>query len=108
MFAKVRQAAARRIQARFARQPRARLAHPLGRSDLFDDAALRIILRHLVAVAVAPRARPMWSIRAGILEDARCHSSAQRWAVGYDGLRLDLPAGAGDFIQSKMSLRPGR
>lgn len=44
MFAKVRRAAARRIQARFARQLRARLANPLGRSELFDDAALRVIL----------------------------------------------------------------
>ena len=44
MLAWVRRAAARRIQARFAQAVRARLANPLGKSDLFDDNALRVIL----------------------------------------------------------------
>lgn len=44
MFAWFRRAAARRIQARFAQTVRARLANPLGKSDLFDDNALRVIL----------------------------------------------------------------
>jgi ribonuclease Z len=44
MLAWLRRAAARRVQARFARMVRARLASPLGKSDLFDDNALRVIL----------------------------------------------------------------
>lgn len=44
MLARLRRAAARRITARFAENVRARLANPLGKSDLFDDNALRVIL----------------------------------------------------------------
>src|SRR5918993_5611797 len=44
MLAWLRRTAARRVQARFARMVRARLASPLGKSDLFDDNALRVIL----------------------------------------------------------------
>jgi ribonuclease Z len=44
MFARLRSAAARRITTRFARALRARMANPLGKSDLFDDNALRVIL----------------------------------------------------------------
>jgi len=44
MLARLRRAAARRITARFARAVHARLANPLGKSELFDDNALRVIL----------------------------------------------------------------
>lgn len=44
MLARLKRAAARRIQMRFAAEIRARLANPLGKSDLFDDHALRVIL----------------------------------------------------------------
>src|SRR4029453_4239879 len=44
MLARLRRAAARRVQMRFAAEIRARLANPLGKSDLFDDHALRVIL----------------------------------------------------------------
>jgi ribonuclease Z len=44
MLARLRRAAARRITMRFAQAVRARLANPLGKSDLFDDDALRVIL----------------------------------------------------------------
>jgi ribonuclease Z len=44
MLARLRRAAARRITARFAKAVRARLANPIGKSDLFDDHALRVIL----------------------------------------------------------------
>src|SRR5262245_55826694 len=44
MLARLRRAAVRRIQARFAANIRARLANPLGKSELFDNHALRVIL----------------------------------------------------------------
>jgi ribonuclease Z len=44
MLARLRRAAARRIHKQFAQTVRARLANPLGKSDLFDDNALRVIL----------------------------------------------------------------
>jgi ribonuclease Z len=44
VFARLRRAAARRIEARFAQAIRARVANPLAKSDLFDDNALRVIL----------------------------------------------------------------
>lgn len=44
MLARLKRAAARRIEARFAEVIRARFAAPLAKSDLFDDNALRVIL----------------------------------------------------------------
>lgn len=44
MLARLKRAAARRIEARFAQTIRSRFAAPLAKSDLFDDGALRVIL----------------------------------------------------------------
>lgn len=44
MLARLRRAAARRIESRFSQGIRARFANPLAKSDLFDDGALRVIL----------------------------------------------------------------
>jgi ribonuclease Z len=44
MLARLKRAAARRVEARFAEAIRARFAAPLAKSDLFDDNALRLIL----------------------------------------------------------------
>lgn len=47
-------------------------------------------------------------LQLAYFQDVESIRARRRWTVGYDGLRIDLPAGTADIVQTKMSLRPQR
>jgi ribonuclease Z len=78
-------------------------ASPLEAAETANDAGVRLLVyTHFVPALVQ---RPLQLAYFDGVDAIRPRSG---WAVGHDGLRIDLPAGGSDIAQSEMSLKPVR
>lgn len=77
-------------------------ASPIEAAETANEANVRLLIYTHFVPALTRRA-----LQLAYFDGVDAVRPHKRWTVGHDGLRLDLPAGGSDIVQSKMSL-PGR
>jgi ribonuclease Z len=75
-------------------------ASPLEAAEIANDAGVRLLIyTHFVPALIQP------PLQLAYFNEVEAVRSRDSFVVGYDGLRIDLPAGSRAIIQTKMSLR---
>jgi len=78
-------------------------ASPVEAAETANEANVRLLVyTHFVPALIQ---RPLQLAYFNEVESVRPRES---FVVGYDGLRIDLPAGSSAIVQTRMALRPGR
>ena len=75
-------------------------ASPIEAAEIANDAGVRLLVYTHFVPALVRRA-----LQLAYFDGVDAVRPRESWAIGYDGLRIDLPAGGGEIDQKKMSLR---